>query len=254
MASCPGCWTADSRSLSSCRAARPAAALRGNTRTIVRLLLAVSLAALGLGLHSQARRVIDSAGRVVEIPGEVNRVFAAGPPASILVYAPKPESLLGWPRALRDYEKLYVAGTCRGLPETGRTTGRGGEANIERVLLLNSDLIIDFGSVRDTTIDLANWVQEQTGIPYILVDGPFEETAASYRRNPSLQPELFRSCSCAGGSLCIRWVTRRQRPSVWRQAESGSSSFLARLSSRRSSSRLPGKSAGLPSSSRMRPG
>ena len=162
-----------------CLAGQPG--LRENSRTIVRLPLAVSLTVLGLGLHAQARTVTDSAGRVVEIPGEVNRVFAAGPPASILVYALKPETLLGWPRALRDYEKLYVAEVYRALPETGRITWRGGETNIERVLLLDPDLIVDFGSVRDTYIDLANGVQEQTGIPYILVDGRFEGPAASLR-------------------------------------------------------------------------
>ena len=67
------------------------------------------------------------------------------------------------------------------LPETGRITGRGGEANLERVLLLKPDLILDFGSVRDTYKDLADRVQEQTGIPYILVNGRFELTADSLR-------------------------------------------------------------------------
>ena len=132
-------------------------------------------------IPAPARTLTDSAGRVVEIPDEVNRVFAAGPPASILVYALKPESLLGWPRALRDYEKPYIAKPYRELPETGRLTGRGGDANLERVLLLEPDLIIDFGSVRDTYIDLADRVQEQSGIPYLLVNGRFAETAASLR-------------------------------------------------------------------------
>ena len=129
----------------------------------------------------QARTIVDSAGRTVEVPDEVARVFAAGPPASILVYAMKPQALLGWPRALRDYEKPYVAEPYRELPETGRLTGRGGEANLERVIALQPDLIVDFGSVRDTYIDLANRVQEQTGIPYILVDGRFEQTADALR-------------------------------------------------------------------------
>ena len=147
-------------------------------RPVLAFVLAVLCAAPA---PAPARTVTDSAGRVVEIPGEVKRVFAAGPPASILVYALKPESLLGWPRALRDYEKPYIAAPYRELPETGRLTGRGGDANLERVLLLEPDLIIDFGSVRDTYIDLANRVQEQTGIPYILVNGRFAETAASLR-------------------------------------------------------------------------
>ena len=134
-----------------------------------------------LALPAQARTITDSAGRVVEIPDEVNTVFAAGPPASILVYIMKPEALTGWPRALRPAERDYIAAPYRDIPETGRITGRGGEANLERVLEIQPDLIIDFGSVRDTYVDLANRVQEQTGIPYILIDGRFENTPAALR-------------------------------------------------------------------------
>ncbi|MDE0407168.1 MAG: iron ABC transporter substrate-binding protein [Alphaproteobacteria bacterium] len=146
---------------------------------LLRSLLAVAL--VGLAMPGEARSIRDSAGRVVEIPDRVERVFAAGPPASILVYALKPAALLGWPRALRDYEKPYIARPWRELPETGRLTGRGGDANLERVIALEPDLIVDFGSVRDTYIDLANRVQDQTGIPYVLVNGRFSETAASLR-------------------------------------------------------------------------
>ena len=130
-----------------------------------RFLIFVLIALCNALVPAPARTITDSAGRTVDIPGEVTRVFAGGPPASILVYALKPEALLGWPRALRDYEKPYIAEPWRELPETGRFTGRGGDANLERVLVLRPDLIIDFGSVRDTYIDLANRVQEQTGIP-----------------------------------------------------------------------------------------
>ena len=146
-----------------------------------RLLPALLVVLVGWTATSQARTITDSAGRAVEVPGEVTRVFAAGAPASILVYALKPEALLGWPRALRDYEKPYIAEPYRELPETGRLTGRGGGANLERVLALQPDLIVDFGSVRDTYIDLADRVQEQTGFPYLLVNGRFEQTAASIR-------------------------------------------------------------------------
>ncbi|WP_108485030.1 iron ABC transporter substrate-binding protein [Oceaniglobus ichthyenteri] len=141
------------------------------------LLIALAL----LAAPVQARTIVDSAGRKVEIPEQVNTVFAAGPPAGALVYIMKPEVLTGWPRALRPEEEAYIAEPFVGLPETGRITGRGGEANLERVLQVNPDLIIDFGSVRDTYIDLANRVQEQTGIPYLLIDGRFENTADALR-------------------------------------------------------------------------
>lgn len=144
----------------------------------MRFLLMI-LAVLALPAH--ARTVTDSAGRVVEVPDEVTTVFAAGPPASVLVYVLKPEALTGWPRALRPEERAYIAEPYRDIPETGRLTGRGGEANLERVLQIKPDLIVDFGSVRDTYIDLANRVQEQSGIPYLLIDGRFDNTAEALR-------------------------------------------------------------------------
>ena len=69
-----------------------------------------------LALPAQARTITDSAGRVVEIPDEVNTVFAAGPPASILVYIMKPEALTGWPRATASGTQLY----CRALSRHSR--------------------------------------------------------------------------------------------------------------------------------------
>ncbi|WP_226627654.1 iron ABC transporter substrate-binding protein [Alloyangia pacifica] len=128
-----------------------------------------------------ARSVTDSAGRVVELPERIETVFAAGPPASVLVYVVAPETLTGWPRALRPEERDYIAEPYRDLPETGRLTGRGGEVNLERLLEIAPDLILDFGSVRDTYIDLADRVQAQTGIPYVLIDGRFENTPEALR-------------------------------------------------------------------------
>lgn len=128
-----------------------------------------------------AGSVTDSAGRTVDIPDKIARIYASGPPASVLVYALAPETLIGWPRALRQSELPYIAESYRGLPEVGRLTGRGGTANLEVVIREKPDLIVDFGSVRDTYISLANAVQAQTGIPYILIDGRFEATPAALR-------------------------------------------------------------------------
>ena len=128
-----------------------------------------------------ARTVTDSAGRSVDIPESVSRVYAAGPPASILIYVLAPDRLTGWPRAPHPYERPYIAAPYRDLPATGRLTGRGDTANLEVVLRHRPDLIVDFGSVRETYKSLADRVQDQTGIPYVLVDGRFEATPAALR-------------------------------------------------------------------------
>ena len=139
------------------------------------------LACMAMPLSAPARTVEDSAGRRVEIPEHIERVYAAGPPASILVYVLAPEKLAGWPRALRDHERPYIAEPYRDLPETGRLTGRGDSANLEVVLQTKPDLIVDFGSLRETYVSLANRVQEQIGIPYLLIDGRFENTPRALR-------------------------------------------------------------------------
>lgn len=128
-----------------------------------------------------ARTVTDSAGRIVELPGRIDRVFAAGAPASVAVYAMRPETMVGWPRALRAEERPFIAPAQRDLPEVGMLTGRGDTANVEIVLKMKPDLIVDYGSVRPTFATLADSVQQRTGIPYVLLDGRFPATAASFR-------------------------------------------------------------------------
>lgn len=133
-------------------------------------------------LHAAAKRIItDDAGRKVAIPEKVERVYAAGPPASILAYALAPEKLIGWTTPFRPAERPYVPEKYADLPTLGRLTGRGNTANVEVVLAAKPDLIIDYGSVRATFASLADRVQDQTGIPYILLDGAFDRIPDSLR-------------------------------------------------------------------------
>jgi iron complex transport system substrate-binding protein len=127
------------------------------------------------------RMVTDSAGRQVAVPDRIERVFAAGPPGSILLYILAPDRMIGWPRAPRAEELPYIAPEYRDLPEVGWLTGRGDTVNLEVLLQSKPDLIFDFGSVRDTYVSLAERVQAQTGIPYILIDGTFANTPDAVR-------------------------------------------------------------------------
>jgi iron complex transport system substrate-binding protein len=128
-----------------------------------------------------AATVTDGAGRAVAVPAHVQRVFPAGPPAAIFLYTLAPELLLGWPRANRPEEREFLLPEVGGRPEVGRITGRGNTANLEVVLALKPDLILDVGSTSPTYVSLADRVQQQTGIPYALLDGRFDGIAAAYR-------------------------------------------------------------------------
>lgn len=135
---------------------------------------AAAFAAVPGLVRAAARSVTDSAGRKVALARKPERVFPAGPPASILVFALAPDTLAGWTSAFRPAERPFVPERYANLPTLGRLTGRGNTANIESVLAARPDLVLDYGAVNPTYVSLAERVQAQTGIPYLLVDGAFD--------------------------------------------------------------------------------
>jgi len=107
-----------------------------------RVFLAGLSAALLAPRGARAATITDSAGRSVPVPGRVERVFPAGPPASIMLYTLAPELLLGWTRPNRPEEREFLLPDIGSRPEVGRITGRGNTANLEAVLGLKPDLIL----------------------------------------------------------------------------------------------------------------
>jgi iron complex transport system substrate-binding protein len=155
----------------------------GRRRLIDRRSLIAGLSAALLAPRGAlAASIQDAAGRSVSVATGVTRVFPAGPPAAILLYTLAPELLIGWPRANRPEECAYMLPDICGRAEVGRLTGRGNTANLESVLALKPDLILDVGSTSPTFVSLADRVQEQTGIPYALLDGRFDGIAGTYRK------------------------------------------------------------------------
>ncbi len=142
--------------------------------------------------HAAGRTFVDSAGRSVQLPEHIGRVVAAGPPASILLYAVAHDKMAGWVREPSAEEKEYLAPPQRDLPALGRLTGKGGTANLETILALKPDLILDVGTVDPTYASLADRIQEQTGIPYVLIDGSFSQTSRTLRDVGALLDEVER--------------------------------------------------------------
>jgi iron complex transport system substrate-binding protein len=161
--------------------------------------MGVALAALlPSAAHGQSRReFVDSAGRKVAVPARVERIYAAGPPASILVFAIAPDKLIGWTTAWRETEKPFVAKKYAELPTLGRLTGRGNTANVEVVLGAKPDVILDYGIVNPTYVSLADRVQEQTGMPYLLIDGDFDRLADAIRLIGQIAQEERRAAALA---------------------------------------------------------
>jgi iron complex transport system substrate-binding protein len=105
---------------------------------------------LGLALLAAspacAETFIDSAGRRVELPAQVVKVLAAGPPASVIVYTLAPEKFLGWTRAPDGEALSYLPLRFRVFPVQGRITG-GNPADPASIKALGANVIVDFGTV-----------------------------------------------------------------------------------------------------------
>ncbi|NPD13921.1 ABC transporter substrate-binding protein [Xinfangfangia sp. D13-10-4-6] len=126
--------------------------------------------------------VQDATGRQVLVPADPARVFAAGPPASVLLYALKPEAMVGWVMAPKAGDLPYLLPQTRDLPALGRLTGKGDTLNLEVLLTTDAQLIVDFGTVNDTYRDLATRIEDQAGLPYLLIDGSFAATPQAIRQ------------------------------------------------------------------------
>ncbi|MGR7994022.1 ABC transporter substrate-binding protein [Xanthobacter sp. ZOL 2024] len=146
----------------------------------------VALAVVGLLCCLESVRTVaalelmDGAGRRVEVPAPVMRVFPAGPPAGLVLYSLVPERLLGWTRTPAP-EALVYLGPHADKPSLGWLGGRGGDANLETLLRFRSDLVVDVGMTSGTYVSLAERVQGATGVPVLLLDGHLAALPASYR-------------------------------------------------------------------------
>lgn len=111
-------------------------------------------------------------------PAALQRVFAAGPPAGVLLATLAPHKLLGWPMRLSAQARTYLSPELAALPHLGRLSGRGSTMPLEALLQLQPDLVLDSGTADATYVSAARRLSEQTGLACVLVQGSMAEHAA----------------------------------------------------------------------------
>jgi iron complex transport system substrate-binding protein len=145
------------------------------------LVLALALlAVIGWFAPAQAAKFTDSLGRTVTLPDTIAHVLPAGPPAAVAIYTVAPEKMIGWVRPLSDNQKDFIAGPYRTLPVLGRLTGQEADIGAAEVKALHPDLIIDIGDLKPHYRQLADKIQNETGIPYVVLDGSIDHMPELY--------------------------------------------------------------------------
>lgn len=123
----------------------------------------------------------DSTGREVELPREITRAASAGPLANVMIYGVKPEVLVGWSSAPSESAKKYIDEVYWDLPEYGKLYGNSDDFNREALMASDPQVIIDVGEWdEDYKTDLDE-LQEQLGIPVILIECNLEQNPSAYR-------------------------------------------------------------------------
>lgn len=186
-------------------------------RRLPAALLAALLVALS-GAAGQAGEFTDSAGRRVILPDHIARIMPAGPSADVLVFVLAPEKLVGWSRARRG---AYLPARAARLPVTGQLTGPTPTATAAEVARLHPDLILDAGMVTPAKAAFADQIQQQTGVPYILVDSSIPRMPALLRtmgtllgkgeRGEDLALYAEHAIRAIRGRLLIEPADKRQR-------------------------------------------
>jgi iron complex transport system substrate-binding protein len=146
--------------------------------------IAIALALVFAAAPARAAEFVDSAGRRVMLPAEIDRIMPAGPASAVFVYALVPQKLIGWPLALSRSQRALLPAKYARLPVVGQLGGRYPTATAYDVARLHPDLIIGYGVISPPTIALADRIQQQSHIPYILLDDSIQ-----------LMPQLMRQMS-----------------------------------------------------------
>ncbi|MGO9630590.1 MAG: ABC transporter substrate-binding protein [Xanthobacteraceae bacterium] len=133
-------------------------------------------------LPSFAASITDATDRTIAGPDRVMGVYPAGPPAAVEIYTLAPDLLVGWLEPISPEARQFLLPDIAARPEIPRLTGRGdAKINVDALKSFKPDLIVDIGDVNDAYKALAERVQQESGIPYVLIDGHLDRMSASYR-------------------------------------------------------------------------
>lgn len=134
-------------------------------------------AADGEETGSGQREITDMAGRTMTVPEEIDSAFSTGSVSAIYLYTLVPDKLLGWNYELNDLEKSVILEQYHDLPNFGQ----GDAINYEAVIAANPTIAFHVAAISDGTIDEADTMAEQLGIPVVVVSSDLLDAPEVYR-------------------------------------------------------------------------
>ena len=125
--------------------------------------------------------VVDSSGRTIKLPENIEKIIPAGNPAQMVLYSIAPEKMGAFTSKPSEETQKYMDEKYMDLPEVGTFYGKKANMNLEEVIKADADLIIDVGERKDGIEEDMDMIQEQTGVPTIFIEGEITQLPDMYR-------------------------------------------------------------------------
>ena len=125
--------------------------------------------------------VTDHVGRSVPVPPRINKVYATTQAGSLLVYALNPELLLGWNVSLSPSLEFILGSPARELPVLGTWDQVYKTIHLDLIAALQPDIVVHVATPDLPTLELVQQVEEELGIPTVVVDGSLEAIPLTLR-------------------------------------------------------------------------
>ena len=130
--------------------------------------------------QAETRTFTDSAGRTVEVPAQIDRIAPAGHTATQILLTMAPEKMVTVSQTLTESQAKYLGSDYATLPVTGAAFGAKGDLNKEAVAASGAQILIDTGELKDGVKEDLDTIQEQLGIPVVVIETKMEDYGAAY--------------------------------------------------------------------------
>ena len=125
---------------------------------------------------------VDDAQRRVSLPSNVERVFAAGAPAEVLLYTLVPDKLAGRNQIPSAAALELIPPQFRNPTAIVNLPDRDDPRYDAELLALDVDVYVDYGTVDGDYVAALEAISARTKIPAVILDGRLSEIPSVYRR------------------------------------------------------------------------
>ncbi len=133
-------------------------------------LVGCSTVSIKSNVSENMHTITDMAGREINIPNEIKKVYSTGQPGVIMLYTLCPDKLLGWDLRLTEEERRYINAKYISLPVLGLMQGENNTASKEEILQRAPDIILLMTEIDNNTVATADKMQNTMGIPVVVAD------------------------------------------------------------------------------------